>query len=384
MKPIITFTLFLISSSLLAQDSLFNKINQISNQLYSKPVNYLQGSAILNENKDAFSTNPSLESFYHQISGTFQATAGRQLEAKRSYWLSKKLHLDSSEMIKSSFSDYREIFKQTASQKVVMINENHAFPEHRVFTTSLLPTLYEQGFRYLALEDLLDRDFTINDRAIAHTSDGFYMNEIMFAELVRKARSLGFTLVAYDNNDEFDYKRDSLGAVELKKVFDKNPDAKMLIHCGFGHIQESGKVLGTFIKSMLEIDPLTISQTSAVPLTGNESSEPKIISGDLTTDLFNIKADIQIIHPVYNYDSRPEYLFANGRKRVHYTINLNFSEPILLETYLNKASEKVVPLDRITLSPGQESVDLSVPEGEIEILFKNEKNEVIERVKLDR
>ena len=77
--------------------------------------------------------------------------------------------------------------------------------------------------------------------------------------MVSQARIIGFELIPYDNNDAFDIKeRDSLGINEIKKVFLKDPDAKMIIHCGFGHIVESEPSLAYYVNRDLKIDPLTI------------------------------------------------------------------------------------------------------------------------------
>ena len=83
----------------------------------------------------------------------------------------------------------------------------------------------------------------------------------MFANMVRRALEIGFELIAYDENEFFEIdKRDSVAALELKKVFTKNPKAKVLVHCGFDHINENARRLSYYLKRELMIDPLTINQ----------------------------------------------------------------------------------------------------------------------------
>src|ERR1019366_2599940 len=52
------------------------------------------------------------------------------------------------------------ISKAAEKYKVVITNEAHYQPQNRVFTSLLLEKLYQQGFRYLCVEDL-SRDDTI-------------------------------------------------------------------------------------------------------------------------------------------------------------------------------------------------------------------------------
>jgi len=44
------------------------------------------------------------------------------------------------------------ILSRTKNEQIVIINESHHRPEHRKFTSDLLAQLYDQGYRYLALE----------------------------------------------------------------------------------------------------------------------------------------------------------------------------------------------------------------------------------------
>ncbi|GGI56723.1 hypothetical protein GCM10011444_10320 [Winogradskyella haliclonae] len=364
------------------EDSLMLKFNELNNKLYSRPVNYIKGNQLLYEYKDYF-VHTSLESFFHQASATFYAASGNQFKAKKHYWLSKGKKMDSLKVVFGSLENYRNIFRYTENKKVVMINENHAFPEHRVFTTSLLDSLFKQGFRYLALEDLLSAKI-INQRSTPYLSDGLYINEVMYSEMVRKALDIGFTMVAYDNNDAWDIReRDSLATQELKKVFEKDLNAKMIIHCGFGHIDESKKVLASFIKSKLGIDPLTISQTSLQPVIVEKFiEEPKLILGTLNPKLFETKSDFQVIHPNYDYAIRPEYLFVNERQKVQLELNFDVSEELILEVYQNKQSDGAVPYDRIIIEPKTKSIDISAPRGLLKILFKNQNDEIVKRMKI--
>ena len=143
LKLIVIFFLG-ISSLTYSQDSLIVKINEFSNLLNKKPVNYLKGIDFIRYFEPDFKDS-ELESFYYQVSSTFLSAAGEQNASKEKYWLSKKMSLDSPVLIDKGLTDHSIIIQQSESNQVVMINENHAFPEHRVFTTSLLKELYKKG-----------------------------------------------------------------------------------------------------------------------------------------------------------------------------------------------------------------------------------------------
>lgn len=46
------------------------------------------------------------------------------------------------------------VLRQAKTKEVVIINEAHLYPQHRVFVKSLLPALYKLGYRHLCMEDL--------------------------------------------------------------------------------------------------------------------------------------------------------------------------------------------------------------------------------------
>ncbi len=380
---VLLLVLISISASTQAQDSLMTAFGNFSNQLYAHPVNYINGYNLIEENKEVFEAS-SIEQFYYQTSSTFSARAGEHEATKEMYWYSKGLDFENTIINDDSFTDYNSIFENTSSRQVVMVNESHSYPEHRVFTTSLLQELFNQGFRYFALEDLGDHDKTINDRKHNLRTDGFHINETMFAEMVRKAKEIGFILVPYDNNDAWEIaERDSLGALELKRIFDLEPDAKMLVFCGLAHIDKTKKRLGYYIKSMLNIDPLTISQVTNVPVASSIISEPKIVTENSSLEHFPIPADYQIIHPVYNYNDRPEYLFQNYRikKQIDLT-DYNFDEPLVLEVYPKGYEDNSIPFDRLIINPEDQIVNISALPGELELIFSDIDSVIVKRLEL--
>ena len=90
------------------------------------------------------------------------------------------------------------ITQAARKRRVVMINEAHHVPQHRVFTTRLLTALYKQGYRWFAAETLNAADAGLNRRGYPLRQTGFYTNEPTYAELIRTALRLGYHVVAYE------------------------------------------------------------------------------------------------------------------------------------------------------------------------------------------
>lgn len=126
-----------------------------------------------------------------------------------------------------------EILRKAASVQAVMLNESHTFGRHRALAAALLPGLYQQGFRYLALETL--EDSAANTLNPLPLKAGFYTREATFANLVRTARRMGFTLVTYEATLE--QKERELGeATNLYQAVRHDPTAKVFVYGGGAHM----------------------------------------------------------------------------------------------------------------------------------------------------
>jgi hypothetical protein len=161
----------------------------------------------------------------------------------------------------------KEILEKAKDEKIVMFNENHFYPNHRILLTRLLPELKKSGFGYLALETLdTKKDSILNNGGKLDMETGFYTREQHFAELIRTAQSLGFQFVTYEN---FDKSKDrELGEAEnlYNATFAKDPNAKVIVLAGISHITEQPdsngkKWMAMQFKEKYGINPLTLSQT---------------------------------------------------------------------------------------------------------------------------
>ena len=168
------------------------------------------------------------------------------------------------------------IIKAAKDRQLVMVNEEHRSSEQRAFSNQLLAPLRKHGFRYLALETVSEDATLLNARGYPVLSTGFYTRDPAFGDLVRRALELGYTVVPYEPSFEqlrsktedrspVDRvnRRERLQANNIhKRIFSKDPAAKVLVIGGRGHIAESAgqswKPMGGILKGLSAIDPLTI------------------------------------------------------------------------------------------------------------------------------
>ncbi|WP_345075043.1 hypothetical protein [Hymenobacter fastidiosus] len=90
-----------------------------------------------------------------------------------------------------------DIRQRARGKQVVLFNENVYRPQHRTLLALALPDLYAQGFRYLAVETLNGTDADLNRRAYPGLPQHEFAPDYQFANLIRTARRLGFTLLGF-------------------------------------------------------------------------------------------------------------------------------------------------------------------------------------------
>lgn len=161
------------------------------------------------------------------------------------------------------------ISTMAANRRIVMINEAHHDAHTRQLTIELLPRLRALGFNYFAAEALLDTDTGLMQRGYPiRTSGTEYLHEPSYGEIIRTAIKLGFHVVAYDVEGEPAQERESGQAGNLyRKVFAKDPAARLFVHAGYAHVDKAKGRLGNLrpmamhLRKMTGFDPLSIDQT---------------------------------------------------------------------------------------------------------------------------
>lgn len=167
------------------------------------------------------------------------------------------------------------LLREAERRQAVFINEAHHVPRHRAFTRSLLAGLRARGYRYFAAEAFGEQDPGLEARGAPSRDTGGLVNEPQFAELVRDALTLGFVPVPYEDQgrcsdpsgDELvcANERDRAQAENLRRrVFDRDPQAKVLVHAGFDHIRKNGRpnwtTMAAVFRSLTGVEPLSVDQ----------------------------------------------------------------------------------------------------------------------------
>jgi hypothetical protein len=252
--------------------------------------------------------------------------------------------------------------------------------------------MYQLGYRYLAMEALNNTSAATIADTIVNVNTGFFTNEPICAEMIRIARDIGYTVYAYEDTLAYKHsgsERDSIQALNIYKLIQTNPSAKILVHAGYGHISEDqiGNYvpMAMFFKAMSGINPLTINQTDMTEGSdfayGNFFYEAYIKAFPITVPsvaviknkpvdlLASSEYDVSIVHPPTVFkNKRPEWYSLNGlrkeleikptEKNLFLVQAYYFKEYNKLETnYLIPADQSYTPAENgyyyLNLQPGK-------------------------------
>ncbi len=322
---------------------------------------------------------------------------------------------------KSAFEKYQfknakeVILQESQSHQIIFINEAHHSPQHRAFTLSLLQDLYNQGFRYLAAETFDETDDEVNQRGYPLAlKTGYYTDEPIYGELVRAARKIGYQIIAYEDTsahcDPLDI-QSAADCIDLrergqaKKLYDKviksHPNAKLLVHAGYGHIAKLGfrhfTPMAVYFEQLTGISPYSIDQTTmsehSHPDKENAIYKEIVNSGKLKSSgiLFNEEGalwspfgpekfyDLIVFHPRTVYkNNRPTWLF-HIEGRIPLVIPSKICKntfPCVIEAFNQNETVESVPIDRFLITKKQ-SITLALMPGIYMIRTKNVEGEVL-------
>ena len=287
------------------------------------------------------------------------------------------------------------IATRSGTHQVVMVNERHHVSTDRLLTLALLRPLYEQGFRYLGLEALWAGDEDLNERGYAVRESGGYISDVVFGELVREAIALGYELVPYEASREQQTEaKDTLNQQQrrdywqaknlMAATLDRDPDAKVLIHCGYAHLVELATERWTsmayYLREETGLDPLTVDQTRFAE---RSDAEPKhgwrldaetrglltnqpIVLLDASDELLRDEsdgADIRVMNPRTQYaNGRPAWMQMDGRRSaVAIETPECIDDACVLAAFNIAWEERAVPYHRIEVQAP--AVDLYLPQG---------------------
>jgi hypothetical protein len=259
------------------------------------------------------------------------------------------------------------IISRAAGEKIVMLNEAHHQSLHRAFAMELLEDLYKLGFRYFAMEMLNSRkDGNLTD---IDMRTGYFAAEPVAGELIRKAVSLGYKLIAYEDtlaNNHTGSGRDAIQAGRIATVLQQDPSAKIFVFAGNAHIGERRigndyTPMAAFFKRLTGIDPFTIDQTEmsegstfeygryfySILSTAKNIIQPSIaFRNEIPVSLVeNDLYDIQIIHPSCKYiHNRPDWLLLNGHRKELAVRPTEKTLYLVQAYYLEETNKKPIPI----------------------------------------
>lgn len=268
------------------------------------------------------------------------------------------------------------IAAQARRHRIVMINEAHHDAHTRELTLLLLPKLYAEGFRYLAIEALGPHDPELMKRGYPIDGSGSeYLHEPVYGEIVRQAIRIGYILVPYDSDAPTGAGREAGQARNIyRRVFAKDPGAKLLVHAGYAHIDKAAGNLGEGVQPMAMrlaqltgIEPLSIDQTQfrdiapgkpdpgayGVLLERFHPLQPIVLRHVQSGEIWSsdpARHDISVILPPVGTASRPRWLSLDGKRQPR-LVNTDLCHnhiPCIVEAHYTDEPDAATAADRYT------------------------------------
>jgi hypothetical protein len=268
--------------------------------------------------------------------------------------------------------------------KILMFNESHFDWRHRYFVTTMLDSLYNIGYRYLAAEALTQYDDSLMIRKFPIQTTGYYLSEPYMANLIRQAIKKGFKLVAYEDTLQ-DNKREYNQALNIYNKIKHDTAARIIVYAGYGHINKdtaNGKspAMAGYLRKMVKRDIFTIEQTRFADIFYDDTffkDRPKgYYSSNLSSDS-NKSADLYVLN---NLDKQPYANISTTGANKNYELKLPdslFSKNITFASilvYINneyeKYKEKAIPV-YIQLINKQSNILFNLPVGNYIVIVED-------------
>jgi hypothetical protein len=313
------------------------------------------------------------------------------------------------------------ILELADKHQVIMINEAHHVPLHRAFTLQLLEGLHRKGFRYFAAETLNFDDKTLQTRGYPTLMTGGYTAEPVYADLVRTALSIGYTVTAYECEDSPSQQTDNpVPAMNVReqgqaknlkeRILDSDPNAKIIVHAGYAHIYKKPPIdkngelhwMALAFQELTGIEPLSIDQVDMSEASKPESenadyrfavdkglvNDRPIVLRDKEKGSYFVRTangdfcDLTVIHPRSRYENgRPTWLAMGGRRTAHHVKTevkpLQGASYLAQAFYTKEMGPEAVPIDQMEYSHGEPVPTLWLPPGEMHIRIVDQKANVL-------
>ncbi|MDE0054016.1 MAG: hypothetical protein OXT64_07145 [Gammaproteobacteria bacterium] len=273
------------------------------------------------------------------------------------------------------------VVSRVTGHQIVMVNEQHHVSTERLLTLELLRPLYDQGFRYLAVEALWEGDDELNRRSYPIRETGGYVSDVVFGELIREALTMGYEVVPYEASSEQWQPTETMTSQQARDygqaqnliatTIKQDPEAKVLVHCGYDHLREvpspgGWTPMAYYFREATGIDPLTVDQTLFVERNAEGMEHPWRLAADergllddqpvvlvgSDGDLVPVEqthVDVTVLNPRTEYrNDRPGWMTLGGRRDpVGVTTPECIEETCVVEAFNPAWEERAVPYDRV-------------------------------------
>ncbi|WP_291151229.1 hypothetical protein [Flavobacterium sp. UBA7680] len=283
--------------------------------------------------------------------------------------------------VKKNDSVFTSISELAKNNQVIMLNEGHFYPKHRLFAMQLLDILKQNGFTYLSIEAFTpnrEGDTTI----IPNSKNGLYTKEPYFGHFVRKAKKMGFNILGHENYDN-SIDREIGQAKNIMKILENDPKAKIFVYAGHGHIEKEGKkrLMASYFREFSKINPITINQEALISKTKeNLVLIPKSVFEKDT--LMKSSADYFVIN---NLETNLTRVYPDKAFKTVFVQNNDFKnfskEELLLEIYngneyeQTKNTDLLVPIYASLVEPKGNKIEFSFPVGKYHVVIKSVNNQ---------
>lgn len=364
----------------------------------------------IEQKKEEGTLKGSSVAYYYTYIGAYEK-ALENYEQPLDWGLDTMTYIDSLAFLAYQPTSAKEyLADRLREEQIVIISEAHHKPQHRVFTTELLESLHNEGFRYLGLETITPSyidatkflmDTSLNQRKYPLNSPltGYFTREPQMDKLVRRALELGFVIFGYESISR-ENERDLQQAINIERFMNRYPDGKVVIHCGWYHAIESDypkrksdHYMAYHLKRRTGIDPYTIYQDAlSEKVMIPESPYYTAINTDEISVLINKKGeifngidekqhfDLLIYHPRTKFiNNRPNWLLrTKGSQLIDIEKNGIQEEdyPVIVRVF-REGEENTVPADIIELVDRNDTTKFILDKGSYEVNIINEDGEQV-------
>jgi len=268
---------------------------------------------------------------------------------------------------------FNKIEEIGAQNKIIIVNEDHNYPSHRIFGMEMLSVLQKTGFKYISLEAFVSDGKT---KFIPNKNNGVYIDEPYFAHFIRKAKDLGFIILGHENYED-NIDRELGQAKNIMKILENDPEAKIFLYVGQSHLEKTNnkkKWMAQYLKELSGINPVTINQ--ATVLANNKEELMLIPSSSFkegpdtksSADYFlvnRIKPCLQKIYKELPFHS----VTLKDLKFERYNQKEILIEVVDYKEY-NLIGKSAIPIKRDLVTANGKKISLELPVGQYHIFIK--------------